>query len=472
MGNPDATESGPADPHGAGGGKAIRMPTAGGILAPPYRALSIGMVTLVALFVFETLAVATAMPTVARALDGLSLYALAFAGTMASSVVGMVAAGRSADRRGPRTPLRQGLIWFGLGLVIAGLAPTMAVLILGRILQGYGGGLMSVALYVVVGRVYPPALRARIFAAFAAAYVLPAVVGPLASGLIVQYAGWRWVFLSVPAVAAVAAAMVLPALRGIGPLPAACTAADTGRRRNFWAVGAAAGVLLLHYAGHRHGAAIVPWLLPAVAALVACTRRLLPAGSLRAAHGLPAVMALRGLASAAFFGTEVYLPLLLSRERGLSPVLAGLVLTLGAVGWSGGSWCRGRMADPEPVRVLRVGQGLIAVGVIVVASAVWPAMPVALAMAGWAVAGLGMGLAFPTLSVLTLELSPPRLQGIHSSALQLSGSLATAIMLALGGALFTSLVGRSPVLAYLAGFAATAVLAVAGALLSRRVRPA
>ena len=473
MANPDATESHIADPTGGADRAADRVPpAAGGIFAQPYRAASPVMVTLVALFVFETLAVATAMPTVARALDGLSLYALAFAGTLASSVVGMAVAGRSADRRGPQTPLWQGLAWFGLGLVVAGLAPTMAALILGRILQGYGGGLMSVALYVVVGRVYPPVLRARIFAAFAAAYVLPAVVGPLVSGLIVQYASWRWVFLSVPVVAAVAALMVLPALRGIGPLPARGTAADTGRWRNFWAVGAAAGVLLLHYAGHRHGAAVVPWLLLAVAAVAVCTRQLLPAGSLRAARGLPAVMALRGLASAAFFGTEVYLPLLLSRERDLSPALAGLVLTLGAVGWSGGSWCRGRMADPAPVRILQVGQGLIAVGVIVVTAAVWPAMPVALAMAGWLVAGLGMGLAFPTLSVLTLELSPPELQGIHSSALQLSGSLATAAVLALGGSLFTVLVGHAPMLAYLAGFAATAALAIAGVLLARRVQPA
>src|SRR6185312_5925877 len=138
------------------------------------------MVILVALFVFDTLAVATAMPTVVQALDGLSLYAMAFAGTMAWSVVGMV---------------------------VAGMAPTMWVLLLGRIVQGFGGGLMSVALYVVVGRVYPAAMHARIFTAFAAAYALPALIGPAVSGLIVQHAGWRWVFLSVSVIAVGAAAM-------------------------------------------------------------------------------------------------------------------------------------------------------------------------------------------------------------------------------------------------------------------------
>src|SRR5690606_10441909 len=119
-----------------------------GIFAPRYRSLSTGMIVLVALFVFETLGVATAMPAVATALDGLSLYALAFAGAMAASVVGMAVAGSMADTHGPRAPLRQGVAWFVIGLVVAGLAPTMWVLLLGRIAQGFGGGLMSVALHV------------------------------------------------------------------------------------------------------------------------------------------------------------------------------------------------------------------------------------------------------------------------------------------------------------------------------------
>jgi len=429
------------------------------------------MVILVALFVFDTLAVATAMPTVVQALDGLSLYAMAFAGTMASSIVGMVVAGTKADASGPRKSLQWGIAWFVAGLVVAGMAPTMWVLLLGRIVQGFGGGLMSVALYVVVGRVYPAAMHARIFTAFAAAYALPALIGPAVSGLIVQHAGWRWVFLSVSVIAVGAAAMVLPSLHGIDPTPSGEVVDTRKRLRVVWAIGAAAGVLLLHEAGHRHGAVAVSLLAVAISALVVCARRLLPAGTFCVARGLPSVIALRGIASAAFFGTEVFLPLMLSRERGLSPTLAGMVLTLGALGWSGGSWYRGRMSHPTPVRVLQVGSGLIAMGVVSVASAAWPATSVALAMGGWILAGLGMGLVFPTLSVLTLELSPPELQGANSSALQLGGSLFTATVLALVGALFAALLGTSPTIAYLAGFAFTAALATLGAMLATRVLP-
>lgn len=444
-----------------------------GLLARRYRAPTSGAVALVALYAFEALAVATAMPTVAQALDGLSLYAMAFAGTLAASVVGMVAAGRWADRNGPRAPLQHGIAWFAIGLVVAGLAPTMWVLLLGRIVQGFGGGLMSVTLYVVVGRVYPPRLHARIFAAFAAAWVLPAIVGPVISGVIVEQLGWRWVFLLVPLVAAAAALMVLPALRGIGPAaPDGHAAAVGDERRILWAIGAAASALLLHYGGQQRGATAAVLLAVAAVALLACMLHLLPRGTLRAARGLPAVIALRGIAASAFFGTEVFLPLLLSRERGLSPTWAGVALTIGALGWSLGSWNRGRMHDPSPSRVLRTGMAMLAGGIVVAASAVSQAVPVALAMGGWVVAGLGMGTVFPSLSVLTLQLSPESRQGVNASALQLCDALFTAGMLALGGSLFAALLVRSPVAAYLSGFVITAGLAALGALLARRVSPA
>lgn len=441
------------------------------IFMPRYRSLSVGMIALVALFVFETLGVATAMPAVAKALDGLPLYGLAFAGAMAASVVGMTMAGGMADAHGPRVPLRLGVAWFAVGLLIAGLAPAMWMLLLGRVVQGFGGGLMSVALHVVVGRVYPPTMHARIFTAFATAYALPAVVGPVVSGLLVEHAGWRWVFLAVPPVAVAAMWLMMPALRGIdAPPPHETAEVSGGRHRTAWAIGAAGSVLLLHDFGDRSGALRLLLPVAAVLAMAICARHLLPAGTLRAGRGLPSVVALRSIASAAFFGTEVFLPLLLSRERGLSPALAGMVLTLGALGWSGGSWYRGRMANPTPARVLRTGLGLVVTGVLGVASVILPAMPVAVSMAGWMVAGVGMGLVLPSLSVLALELSPVEQQGASSSALQLGGSLCTAAVLASSGLLLGLLLELSPTLAYLAGFALTATLATLGVLLADRVK--
>ncbi|WP_363796766.1 MFS transporter [Lysobacter firmicutimachus] len=444
-----------------------------GLFAPAYRALTAGAVALVALVGFEALAVTTAMPTVARSLDGLSLYALAFAGTLAASVVGMVAAGPWADARGPAAPLRQGIAWFALGLLLAGAAPSMPWLIAGRVVQGFGGGLISVALYVVVGRVYPPQLHARIFAAFAAAWVVPAIVGPAISGAIVESLGWRWVFLSVPLAAAVAAWLVLPALRGLGPSASAAAIAATQRARMAWALLATASLLALHYGGQLRDATAWLWIGAAVAALAAAASRLLPPGALRAKRGLPTVVALRGLAAGAFFLSEAYIPLLLAQERGLSPTWAGLVLTLGAIGWSTGSWFRGRApADADARRFLQAGMALLGLGVIAIGALAWAATPLALGIAGWVLAGFGMGLMYPTLSVLMLELSPPERQGESSSALHLGDAIFTATALAIGGSLFAALLTRSHLLAYLCGFAIAAALALLGLGLAPRVRVA
>ena len=116
------------------------------ILSPAYAATTIAMFGLIAFVAFEAMAVATVMPTVARDLDGLDLFALAFAAPLASGVVGMVAAGMWSDRTGPVVPLLASMALFSLGLLVCGLAPDMEVLLVGRVLQGLGGGALSVGL--------------------------------------------------------------------------------------------------------------------------------------------------------------------------------------------------------------------------------------------------------------------------------------------------------------------------------------
>lgn len=79
----------------------------------------------------------------------------------------------------------------------------MWVFVLGRAVQGFGGGLVIVALYVVVSRAYEEQLRPAIMAAFAASWVVPSIVGPLAAGTVTEHLGWRWVFLGIPALVVV-----------------------------------------------------------------------------------------------------------------------------------------------------------------------------------------------------------------------------------------------------------------------------
>lgn len=407
------------------------------------RTVLVGMVAYIALGAFESLAVSTAMPTVAAELDGLRLYTYAFAATAGAGVLGMLVGGRWTDRAGPAAPLWAGIGMFLGGLLVAGLAPSMGVLLSGRVLQGTGAGLESVALYVLVARVFPEESRARVFAWFAAAWVVPGVVGPLVAGLVTQHLGWRWVFLAVPALA-------LPALLALRPALVAARGADDGPRT-------AAGAAGADDAGDAPPARVRDVAVPV----------------LRGDRGLGTVVQVRALMSAAFVGAEVLVPLALVRERGLSPALAGAVLTLHVLGWSAGSWLRGRgVAALSHAAYLRLGGVSLTLGIAGIALVTLPGLPLPVAATPWVLAGLGMGLSYPTLNLLALELAPGGGQGTAMSAMQVADAAAATLALSGTGALLWTLHDRIGLAAYAVCLAGAAVLALTAAVRAGRTAPA
>ncbi|WP_051580683.1 MFS transporter [Pseudonocardia acaciae] len=444
-----------------------------GPFAAPWRATSLGVGLLVTLFAFETVAVATAMPSAVRELDGLAYYGWPFSAFLLTSLVGLVVAGGWGDRVGPRGPLLTGIAVFAAGLVVAGTAPWMWTFVLGRGMQGLGVGMASVAAYLIIGAGYPPWLRPRAMSIVSAAYVLPALVGPVISGALATYLTWRLVFLGLVPLLATGAVLLLPVLRRI-PRPTEPPARP--RRRVPYAILTGAAVLALQYAGARvvTGVDAVGVLagLGGIAGVLVGLRVLLPAGTLRLRAGVPAVIGLRGLVSGAFFSVESVLPLTLTTLHGMSPITAGLPLLVGAVGWAGGAQVQGRVrAVPRHVLV-RCGFVALAVcvgGLVLIClpgMPGWPAYPL------WIFGGLGMGLVMPTTGVLMLDLSPEQGRGANSSALQISDVTGSSLCIGLAGAVVGAaehgLLGLAPAVGSVT--ALMAVIAVAGAFLAGRVR--
>lgn len=419
---------------------ALSLPPRERLLGPRYRWVSIGMCALIFLAAFESMAVTAVMPAVSAELDGRALYALAFAGPLAVSVVGMIVAGNAADRGGPRTALFASVLLFVAGLVMAGLAADMGQLVIGRLVHGLGGGGLTVALYVIVARIIPGALQPAIFAGFAAAWVVPSLVGPFIAGVIADGVGWPWVFLGVTVLVVPALAMIAPGLRdmaGERPEPRP----PWSLRRIGWAVLAGAAVLALNLSTGAEGWA--QWLLPVAAILVigVAVRPMVPAGTLRAAPGLPATVLTRGLLAGAFFGAQVYLPLLLTGDSyGLSTSMAGLVLTVGGVAWAVASQVQGR----NPVRLthercLRIGLALLGAAIAAsLAATLLQLHPLAF-MVAWALAGAGMGIMYPRTTVMGLQSSTPATQGAISSAMTVSDALGAAVAIALTAIVFAAL---------------------------------
>jgi MFS family permease len=427
------------------------------------------MFSIIFLAAFEAMAVTTIMPLVAHDLHGDSLFALAFAVPLAAGIIGMVLAGNWTDRSGPLPALITSAVLFAVGLLLAGTATDMGVFIAGRFIHGLSGAAVIVPLYVIVARSYPEELRARVFAGFAAAWVIPSIIGPALAGLVAETFSWHWVFLGVIVLLVPAAIMMLlPVLRAREQLQGD-PSVPWSLGRVGWAVVTAAAILALSLA--KEVADPWRWIIAVVAVVVTAlsARPLLPRGTLRAASGMPATVMLKLIVAGAFFGSEIYLPYLFIERYEFSPTLAGTVLTGAGISWAAASWLQGRLTERvSNTQAVVIGSAALAIALATVLLVALFTLDPIIAFVAWTLAGAAMGFMYPRFSVAVLGLSAPSAQGFNSAALTVAESIGAATALAIT-AVVSSVVGAGM---FQADFAVTVVIAVVAVLLARRVRPA
>jgi MFS family permease len=431
----------------------------------------VGLVLTVTFVASEALAVVTVMPVVARDLGGLRLYGWVFSAFMLGSVVGIVAAGREADRRGPAVPFVAGLVLFGSGLAVAGLAPSMGVLVAGRALQGVGAGAVPAVAYASIGRSLAGPLRARMMAVLSTAWVAPGLAGPALSAEVAHLFGWRWVFLGLLPVVAVAGSIAVPSLIRLGP-PGARRAEE---HRLIDGIRTAAGAAMLLggltlAAGSGAVLAGGGLILAGVAAWLPALRRLVPPGTQTARRGLPATILCRGLLTFAFFGADAYVTLSITVLRHRSPLVAGVAVTGATLAWTAGAWAQARLSEAwDGRRLVRAGLVIILAGIAGMALMLQPGVPVAVGLAAWTVGGLGMGLAYAPLSLMMLREAPPGREGWASASLNLADVLGTAIGIGAGGAAVSAARAGRLDLGITVAFGVAAAAAVAALALTRRL---
>jgi MFS family permease len=327
-------------------------------------------------------------------------------------------------------------VLFVVGLLIGGAAPTMAVLIGGRVVQGFASGMLGSVAYAVIRLVYPEEIHPRILALWASAWVIPGLVGPAIAGLVAKAFDWRWVFFGLIPFAFFAVALTAQPLRAIP--------AREGRPRDLKHIRDAL-VLALGVSGFLTGigrdnvllgAALV---IAGVAIAVPPFRRLAPPGTLRAAPGPGAGVISILLLNIGFFGAEAFIPLALTDLRDRSPAFAGLPLTAAALTWTAGAWMLDRWSTRIRRRTMvRIGLMLVTAGIVIFLLVLRPQTPVAVTFLSWAVAGLGMGLAFSTLQLIVLDSATEGQEGIATAGMQLANSLGIAISAGVGGAVVSA----------------------------------
>lgn len=444
-----------------------------GLWSAQRRALTGGLVLTITFVAAEALAVVTVMPVVARDLHGLSLYGFVFSAFLLGTMIGIVAAGRSADKRGPVIPYIAGIIVFAVGLAIAGLAPSMPVLVAGRALQGLGAGAVPSVAYVAIGRSLPDALRARMMAILSTAWVVPGLAGPAISAEIAKLFGWRWVFLGLLPFIALTGPFAIPALVKLGRPQK--PSAQGHRLIDGVGVAAAAGLVLgglTLVAGSGTAAAGAALIAAGIGLGVPLLRRLMPAGTLTARYGLPATILTRSLVTFAFFGADAFVTLTITILRHHSPVVAGVAVTGATLAWTAGAWVQAKMNSRwEGRRLIRIGLSIILVGIAGLALMLASQVSVVEGIAAWTIAGLGMGLSYAPITLLMLDAAPAGREGWASASLNLADVLGSALGIGIGGAAISTAVSLGWPLAsgVAVAFVITGASAVTGLAISRRL---
>ena len=411
------------------------------------RALTIGLCATIVAIAFETISVATAMPVAARDLNGLNYYAWAFSLFLIGMLFATVVCGRISDRIGPAKPLLVGLVIFLADLVVSGTAQYMAQLVLGRLVQGLGSGTMNVAIFVCVAEAYSLTQRPKMFTYISTAWVLPSFVGPPASAWLTNHLSWHWVFFAVIPLVIFGAVMALPSLRRMirqrAPSNSYLSQKPAPQKpAPLWAAALlCAATAALQLAGQRLDWIGLGLLVVGLALLLISLPQLMPPGFLRFRRGLSQVIQTRGLLPGAFFGAEAFVPLMLVEQRSVPLFQAGAVLTVGAVGWTAGSWLQSRPWLPIR-RDLLITLGCISVALglgLVSLVAFFPRLPYGLVAVSWVLGGLGMGLATSSTSLAVMSLSAAGDQGRNGSSLNVYDALGSAIFIGLAGTIFAAL---------------------------------
>lgn len=401
----------------------------------------------ITLMAIEGLAMATVAPVLADDLNGDRLYGWIFSAFLLAQIVGTVIGGREVDRRSPAIVFGAALGIFTAAGLIAGIAPTIEVFLVGRALQGFAAGLVISTSYAVINVLYEDRLRPAILAAESSAYILPSLLGPFVVGTIAEQLSWRLVFFGLVPFVIPVAVLVLPRFRTVQPARAAETRTDS-RVTDALLLAIATGVFLIGLEIDQVLLAVLAS-VTGIAAMGVLLYRLLPRGTFPVKPVLPAAIVSRSMSFGTFLVAETYMVYSLKEFGGVSAGVAGILVTAGSLTWVAGSWLQARFETRtgtagRPFRVatgvasMALGVGII-FGMITFFNDIW----FFAALFGWLLTGLGIGFGLTTAAVVALAESPAGEEGKISSSMLLGDLVGASFGVGIGGVLLSFGNGRN-----------------------------
>jgi MFS family permease len=347
----------------------------------------------------NVLMLTTVLPSIVGELGGVAMLSWPTTAFLASSIVAASCAGMLAAAVGARTAYCIGVTIFGLGALLCSLAPTMGWIVVGRLIQGFGGGLESAAAYVAVRATFPEAVWSRTIALMSTSWSMSVLLGPLVGGMFARYGHWRGAFVATAAVAgtlAVSAFFILPPRTSERAIPA--TGLPAGRVGLICvAIAAMSSASIVESPLAK--AAVILFAIGALVVMLRLDRAaeapLLPsdAFSLNTPTGMGLWLAL--LLCITFSPLQIYVPIFLQHLRGLDPLAAGFTVASGSLGWTIASLVTAGASGASPDRLMSTGPAIMGIGLMAIALLL-PSSVATLAVVPAIVAlGIGIGQCWP-----------------------------------------------------------------------------
>ncbi|MGI4815765.1 MAG: MDR family MFS transporter [Janthinobacterium lividum] len=408
----------------------------------------LGMCVVVMLVALDQTVVGTALPTIVAELKGFELYAWVATSYLLTSVITIPIFGRLGDYYGRKPFLVGSIVLFTAASALCGVANSMIFLVLGRALQGIGGGMLIGSAYACVPDLFPnPRVRLRWQVMISSSFGIANALGPSLGGFLTQYFGWRSVFyvnLPVGLVSLYAVWRFLPHLRN--------WRGDSSIRLDWPGaalIAASLGCLQLFVEflpTHGLSPLVVGTGLGSVCAFYAlwrweskCSQPLLPVEMLRDPKLAP-LFVLAVFVGFSFFSLLFYTPLLLQGGFGLSPKDAGLLITPLVVCITLGSIANGRLLPriPSPNVMLFIGLSMMAIALlgVVLINRYTPHWCLEVVLI---TGGVGLGFVMPNLTIFAQQTAGREYLGIATGLMQSLRMVGGMIGTALTGSLITHL---------------------------------
>ncbi|WP_273735535.1 MFS transporter [Mycolicibacterium septicum] len=349
------------------------------------------------------------LPSAVVDIGGQRFYAWVTTVYLVASVIAATTVHSMLMRLGPRQAYLLGLTVFGAGSLGCALAPSMEVLLAGRTVQGFAGGLLAGLGYAVINTALPNTLWTKASALVSAMWGVGTVIGPAAGGLFAQFGHWRWAF-GVLVVLTVAMAVLVPVA-----LPGRTGGASAPRPgipvRSLTVLGAAAMAVSVAGIPHdwRATAALLALGVALVAVFLFVDRRagasVLPPSTFGPGPLKWIYLSLGVLMAATM--VDMYVPLFGQRLAHMTPVMAGFFAAVLSVGWTAGEIVSASLQSRRViVRTVAFAPVVMAVGLVSGAVLIRDGMAPWLVLmwaAALAVTGAGIGIAWPHLSAWAMS---------------------------------------------------------------------